>query len=345
MPGSRMEPTNDLIHQVTVNRSTIWYNPVGHLLSQSKSTSFSIPLALFAVQFTGTPLAPILATLIPETLTSLAVFVQLMGTPFFVKGLFPAVLVPIMRALYPFTLKIIPVYREAQIDGIFYSHPYVWFEALGPVFLVVIIFFFKFLKEPLMSAGISSFAPFLMLQYVRDGHSLLSTTTALFCVISPLFSAVFTEALRTIADAPKEEVQKGVARFIAFFIFITLISGGLISTNRISSSKVSFSEDIQMFAQNVLTENGVYMANPEFLGPLSYAGVQNFVGEFVSVFNSGIPVSYNIMTYRELSATSYKEAFKKEGVGYLVMRSGEYGGVWEGMTCEKEEYGYKLCRI
>ena len=132
----RIDLHNDLVHQISKNHETVMYQIFAHLLSLSKSLSFSISFAQYAILWQPSILSGVLAALTPSLITSFATFGLLSGIPHNLNQILPFTVTLLIR-LYPFNLMYKPLFREAEMRGTFFAPAIIWFVALGPIFIIL----------------------------------------------------------------------------------------------------------------------------------------------------------------------------------------------------------------
>lgn len=214
----RNHPEDDLVHQLTPNFPTIWYQPFASLLSGSKTASFSIATALISFHFQNNMLGSILAAFAPNILTSISLLSVFLSFPKSFSKVTPWIF-PVLFRLFPNTFTIRPLYREAEMRGTFFAPLVIWFIALGIGFPIIFLFGW-FSKNPKIRRLLfASIGPIMILHFLRDGTFHFRNAVAFCGVFYPIFCVILTNLLVSFSKSPSDDEFKGSAIFIMFFIF------------------------------------------------------------------------------------------------------------------------------
>ncbi|OHT15207.1 hypothetical protein TRFO_42670 [Tritrichomonas foetus] len=328
--SNRNDITNDLVHQFTPTHSSVWFQPFAVLLSMSKSSSFSIPMSIFAVNWAPSLISPILTTLIPSVTTSFATFGLLSGIPHCLPQILPFAASLIIR-LVPFIFEYRPLFREAEMRGTFFAPLIIWFIAIGPVFLVV--FFFGWLgllqNIRLRNYCYASLGPFLLLQFFREGTDHFANAVAITAISLPATIVLFVELMRRFSQFPKDEEYKGVTIFIMTFTFAFLLYGGYLTINRIPMSTTANTVHRPLFNMKdheltramieKIPNNAVVFIKSRRLHPIIHAGKTAFLGDKHLIWATGIKFQDKYSLIDEMiNENATAEAFQKAGVSFIV---------------------------
>lgn len=178
------------------------YSIFGVHLAFSKISDFSIPLAIFALSFlymgqkvnqnshSNHLLAGLLAAFIPSLSTSFIFFI--IASNFSISFLR---VMPFSLSLIPKIYKsfyiIYPVWREYQMNGIFFSQIVTFYDSIGIPYLSIFLFPLFFFDYTYFHRFISMFAGFLVLCFVREGNDTFANDIALSALCVSSFTGNF----------------------------------------------------------------------------------------------------------------------------------------------------------
>lgn len=202
----------DLIHSFGSTRKSPFFSPIWNLLSYSKHTSFAIPMALMSLALAHVPnarkkttytLAGFLVALNPSPAVSVALSISLLFYTNSIKYIWPFLLLNIPKlitfnenyllsnanTLFSFNIKYNPIWREYQLNGVFYSFIVVWFDSFGPLFFVFLfspLILYISHSKLLTRRFLASFYSFVFLNFFRVGNDYVENITAIISVFLPL---------------------------------------------------------------------------------------------------------------------------------------------------------------
>ena len=318
--ANRLNPENDLVHQLSKNHVTCWYHPFAYLLSLSKSTSFSVAYAQYSIFWQPSLLSPVFAACCPSVATSIAVFGTLIGMPCDMKTLYTCAATLLLR-LYPFTFMYKPLFREAEMRGTFFAPIVIWFQALGPIFIVIAIFFWLLPKGTFKFYFIASVGPFLILNFFREGTDHLQNACAIASTTFPLAIVAFTELMRKFINWPEDEENKGIAAFFMTATITFLLFGGFISSRRVEGPHINVyaNEDIEASEWiKELPTDAVIFAESRVLNPVSLSGRSQFIGDKSELFTYGVNLKKRLDEVIQLNLNGNVTKWKDAGISYIL---------------------------
>ena len=317
--ANRLNPANDLVHQLSKTHVTCWYHPFSFLLSLSKSTSFSVAYAQYAIFWQPTLLSPVFAACCPSLVTSLATFGTLLGMPCNIKYLILCASTILFR-LYPFNLMYKPLFREAEMRGTFFAPIVIWFNALGPIFPVIAIFFYLLPKGTFKSYFIAAVGPFLLLNFFREGTDHLQNACAIASTTFPIAVVAFTELMKRFVDWPQDEENKGIATFFMSATIAFLLFGGLISSRRIEGPKFTFFNDVDYEVVEWMKDipsDAIIYGDSRPANPITLTGRQQFMGDKAELFSYGVNLKDRLALIQTLY-DSNSTLWVKNGISYFL---------------------------
>ena len=187
----------DLVHNWGREYNTPFYQIFFKFLISSKDASFSLPIALFAVTLTCSPkrtkgfsgvfaIAGLLAALCPSFMSSIAVFI-------FAACNYNSFLEVIPFALSLFikyrngALKYMPVWKEYQMNGVFFSQIWCWFEAFGPIAFSISLFPFIVREPYLIQRCITVLCSLAFCSFFRNGGYYEDGALAVASTVFPIY--------------------------------------------------------------------------------------------------------------------------------------------------------------
>lgn len=369
---NRSNLNNDLVHRFTPTHSCNWYQPFACLLSMSKSASYAIAMAQCAINWTPTIMSPILAMLIPSTLTSFATFGVLCGLPNMLPKIIPFALTLLLR-LHPFVYRFLPIYREAEMRGTFFAPIMIWFIALGPMFLVLFFFGWKGIegknkrtrdssdrgveytnasRERFQIHLFASIGPFLLLHFFREGTSSFENILAITATVFPVAVILFTDLMRRYSRWPTDEEYRGCAIFIMTATFAFLLYGGYLCMSRIVKSvdiNILFTKnalEIAKFINEKVSPGAVIFIYPKKLNPIILTGRQAYIGDKQLLWESGVQFQSKLDDYDNLvSEQDNVDLFKKLGIHYVIQESDKLSIKNRLLKTQTQNREFRLCII
>jgi hypothetical protein len=289
---------SDLIHNIHSSRTVPFAQLFSHFLSLSKSHSASIPLAILSLGFAEAEDSPanflvfggFLAALIPEFLTSFLVF----G----VGSCFPDCIwtfLPFMVSLLPkfgnLHVQLVPLWREWQMDGIFFSPVLIWVESFGFAFLALFYAFFVPQRPHIFHQFVAKFAGFLFACCMRDGQDYSANAVAIQCVFLPQLTLMFVKLCFNIGSRYRSQRLKSALLTVGVFAMGVYVIGGFLSLYRTANSEQTFVDPSAW----VILENHVRAIDPESVvlcRPMlcriaAYFGKQIVIGNWTTVWKTG----------------------------------------------------------
>ena len=292
--ANRMNISNDLVHQFQPTHQSVWYHTLGTMLSMSKSSSFAVAGALLAIVWAPSPLAGLFGALIPSTTTSFALFGLFSGFPNNIKTVLPFAGAVILK-IFPVVFTYMPLFREAEMRGTFFAPLVIWFLALGPVFVVILLFFWVIPRGRLRHYLFSALGPFLLLQFFREGRDHWGNAIAITATFLPFVMICFTELMRRFASWPKDEEYQGCTLFVTTATFAFLLFGGYICLSRIRQSHTVFISNSDLDAAQwilravpKISKKAIILTRSKPMNPLILTGRQQFLGDKHLVWHRGI---------------------------------------------------------
>lgn len=232
----------DLVHNVGREYNVPFYQILFEFLITSKTNSFVLPLAIFALSIIQTAkntsdyyttfiLAGIMAGLVPNPFTLIAILIVgicrtnsfLMFVPFAAFGLLPQ--------LFVIRLHKIPVWREYQMNGIFFSQIISWMEAFGPFFFYIFIFPVVTSDYKYIHRFISTLLALPFLSFFRNGNYIRDNALGAAAVVFPILVVGSMRLFETLRLKLKGRI-KGIVTALFVGLFALSLVGGAISINR-----------------------------------------------------------------------------------------------------------------
>ena len=325
-----------------------WQHSTAHLLSFSKSASFTIPICIVSLAFIqnkkASPsdliLSLLLSVITPNFMCSLCLFLiascYIEPLKLYVKFV-PVILV---RLFFSGGLHVRPLWRESQMEGIFCSQIIIWIISFGtPMFVVLWLLVFGQLKG-LLKIFVPNFAAFLFLCFIRNGNDHFNNIVAISSVFLPQLLLVFVISIGRIGSFRTNDKKViGMMRFFASFLYITYIIGGLLimlktfnsSETLVSKSDIEISEVIQ----KISPEKAVFLAKQRILSPVSFlSGRQIILNNFTSAWKRGVNVRPAMTILNKIeSSGDCISMMKKLGIHFLLET--KHGRMCS--TCEEME--------
>lgn len=314
------------------------YHPVLHLMSFSKNASFSIPLSIIALAFiqnrysssSDLNLALLLMLITPSFSTSLSIFFisscyyKSLGkfikfTPYF-----------IFRYFLGNRFKIISLWVEPQMEGIFCSKFIVWILMFGtPIIFLCYNIIFQKLKK-LLKIFIPNFAIFLFFNLIRYGNGISDNCIALYSAFLPQLLIIFIISLNRLFSYKSRNKQlEGVSKFSALFFYLTYIIGSIIilknTINKTHNSITEYDIDIGNVITKYVDNNSIILSKQRFLSPISFlSGKQMILDNFTDSWRRNCDPTIAANIFRNIKETqNCILQMKKYGIYYLLEESQE----------------------
>ena len=231
----------DLIHNVDREFNVPFYQIFFNFIIASKTASFVFPMAVFAVAFTISHrtsgeylryylISGLLTALCPSFMTSASLFILstcnlsslFMVLPFFV-------VLPLKWKYAALSYE--PIWREYQMNGMFFSQILSWVDAFGPVSIIFFVFIFFFNDVYVFHRIVSTFTVVSFLSFFRNGGYYFENALAAASVVFPVFSAIFFKGKEVLVRKFNQKIG-GIINALFYFIVITSIMGGVLSGYR-----------------------------------------------------------------------------------------------------------------
>lgn len=317
--ANRLNPNNDLVHQISKSHTTVWYHLFGYLLSIPKSTSFTIAYSQFAIFWQPSNLSPIMAACCPSVATSIALFATLFGMQNENKFLIGSAATLILR-LIPFDFTYKPLFREAEMRGTFFAPIVIWWVGLGPLFTIIVIFFWILPKSQFKYYFLATIGPFLVLNFFREGNDHLQNSLAIASTLYPLAVVAFAELMRRFIAWPEDEENKGIATFFMTFLIAFLLFGGFVVSRRLEfpRQQVLTAEDLEAvtWLRKIPRDSVVYGSNT-MMSPIALSGRQQFLGNKHELFALGVSIKERLEEVSKLDP-DVAASWVGTGINYVL---------------------------
>jgi hypothetical protein len=241
-----------------------------------------------------------------------------------------------------------PLFREAEMRGTFFAPFIIWFLALGPVFVVLVFFFWALPKDRLRSYLFASIGPFLWLQFFREGTDHFQNAVAIAATFLPFAIVAFTELLRKFTVWPDDPEYRGCAAFLVTATIGFLLFGGFVCPKRLAMEHINYfrNEDFQLVEWvGSLPGNAVLLGRSKLLNPLALTGRQQFIGDHGLLWNAGIKIAEKLDQVDRLVQSQLKDDWKSFGVQYVVEERGQPFQLQVSVTRISENSKYKLAAL
>jgi hypothetical protein len=345
---NRMAPENDLVHQFQPTHQTVWFQTFASLLSMAKCSSYSIALSQFAIYWSPSLLSGVMTALIPSVAASFGMFGLFAGIPNSLTQILPFAVSAVPR-LYPFIYRYRPLYREAEMRGTFFAPLVIWFLALGPVFVVVLLFLWKLPKDKLRQYVFAAIGPFLLLHFLREGVDHFQNAVAISCIALPFVMIFFTELLRKFTTWPEDMEYQGSATFVVAATVAFLLFGGYICASRIARHSIPYlSRDDLELVKAVLNDvpaAAVVLGRSKVLHPLVMTGRQQFLADRMLVWNYGFNIATKLDQIDRLLHETTAQIWHDLGVAYVIEERGEDFQVQAPVQLIRQTRNYRLARV
>jgi hypothetical protein len=232
--------------------------------------------------------------------------------------------------------------------GTFFAPLIIWFLALGPVFVVLILFFWVLPKDRLRTYLFAAIGPFLWLQFFREGTDSFQNAVAIAATALPFAIIFFTELLRRFTVWPDDPEYRGCAAFVSTATIAFLLFGGYLCTKRIAKERIPYfgAEELDFEGWfGSVPASAVVFGRSRTLHPLALTGRQQFLGDVGLLWNAGMKVAEKLDQVDRLVTTRSNEDWKKLGVHHVVEERAQGFKVEANLRVIRENRKYRLCAI
>ena len=327
--------TIDLIH--TFGRTAPWYNILFEFLSLSKYASFSIPIAIFAFSMTTQTakksayiLAGVLMALIPSPAVSIAIFITTLSFSNSSLYTLPFAISLVPKLLFGcITYK--PLFKEYQMNGIFYSQLLIWFDSFGPLFFVLIllpIVFYNIKDKYFTEKFLLSLSSFIILCFIRIGNDYFENSLAILTVFFPMLVIAFIYFINYLIKRSSKRM-KGFLFAVKFFVFLFYLLGSYYSMKTILSHKSRGLRKNNISLANYVWENinpkDAIFSNTFKLNPIPFfSGMQIFVGDIHELWRKGANITSQLQFINLIKETGNGPSLiKQQKYKYLLEKQGQ----------------------
>ncbi|OHT09714.1 hypothetical protein TRFO_21344 [Tritrichomonas foetus] len=356
----------DYIHSFW--RNAPWYNPIITFLSTSKHSSFSIPLALFTLTLSHISasyrtyiLSGILLALNPSLSVSIgqaiSVFCYSNSALFsFIFSIFPILKIYFNIFVFnekTFSILYKPLWREYQMQGIFYSQVLIWFDSFGPLFFVFILspILLLIIKDSIFTQKfLASFSAFLVLCFVRIGNDYFENSLGICSIFFPFLVILFLKSLNIVSTRIQGQV-KGILTAVKVIVILCYITGSIISLfASLENVKNGWSKNdlgVAEFVKENLERNDVVFCQPISLNPIpALSGRTIFSSKFPELWKRGANVTQEMQVMNKIKETNdVVSVMKKLNYRYvleiirlpLVLQNSTYTDFFD-VLYENDEY-------
>ena len=320
---SRLSIESDYIHTLSPRLSTVWYHPLLFFLTFSKSASFAIASAQFSILLSPSILSLLLAFITPSSMTSFSLFAFILSLPNPLNSITPIIkfLPYLIFKFIPFVCHFQPFFREAQMNGVFYSHFVIWILSIGPPAIILLFFGWKF-DRSMKSIVLALLGPFLLLHFIREGRDFIGNDVAFISVFLLPALAIFVDLLRRFQNWPDDLEYKGCFQYLIFMMIVFLSLGTFFSAKKMELMKIKVigeeEREAAAWIKEAVKKSEVIFVKPKLIHPASLVGRQLFIGDIKEVWNSGAKLSEKIELYSNLIKSSSIREWKKTGIHFIM---------------------------
>ena len=282
-----MSMTNGSLIQ---SRTSPFYQVSTTFLCSSINSSFTLALSMLAMAFLWQPqkrcfiIASILTSSIPSLfpylgVLSLAICSINVG-PIYFSSLVTAPLLILSAKIHAK-----PIWREAQMDGYFYTQVSIWFHALGPVFFLLIpAVVCQQRKNRIVTALSFSF----LLCLFRDSNTPFQTILTFASTAFPLLAVYGCSALQSLIDKFKGK-GKGILWFTLIAIVLFSTYGAVLEIKQTANARTFGypNGDYQTWFNAYTTPKETILTPPITLPPIIDSGRQAFLALPLDVWING----------------------------------------------------------
>ncbi|OHT07662.1 hypothetical protein TRFO_24071 [Tritrichomonas foetus] len=273
-------------------------------LGLSKTSSFSIPLAIYALSFLQATqtnkvnfrsqyiLSGLFASLIPSFSTSIAFFICGLNYYFSFTTLLPFVLT-ILPKFYKSYIRVYPLWREYQMQGIFFSQIITFIDSIGIQY--IFLFFVPFLYKDYIYFHriLTCLASFAYLCFFREGNDSFANDIAISAIFLPVLAGNFIKIMVLCRKWLKSNQQlMGITNFVFYSLIGLTIFSGIVSINSIVDKKTygldKYSLQCGLWVSKHLRFDEMIMSSCKGMNPaVLSAGRQTFMGSINDLWIRG----------------------------------------------------------
>ena len=308
-------PDGDLVRDVCARCPVAWYQTLGYFLCFSKSASYTIPMALVVMLFIQMVsergahlyylLAGVVMVLIPSPGVSIALFIMATCYPssFRTFGPFCACILFKMIGL---RIKSFPIWRECQMQGVFFAPFFFLHDAFGPLSFGLWLWPVAVLSIQHLHRLAVCFAAFIFHAFFRIGNGQEESILAMTSVVLPIVACLFVDAQQDIERSLASPASKGIFLGIRIVITSTIILGCAISLNRMRIVEVLSDDDIELgkWILSNIPRKARILTECHALTPATViAGRQILCGDVQTLWRGGSNVTAALRIVNELERT------------------------------------------
>ena len=307
-------------------------------LAISKFSSFSIPLAIFATALMQSTqkkdnsyyrlhiLSGVFAAVIPSLLTSIGFFICASNYSCSFKFIMPFI-ISLIPKLYGCYLHIFPVWREYQMQGIFFSQIVSFTDAYGIIYLSAFALPFMYKDIFHFHRFLTCLASFLFLCFVRENNDTFGNSIAISALFLPTLTGHFFKMFQYFIQKLKHINQYFYGCVNALFVinvFLILLSGFYLLTRVIQSrsSGLTYS-DVQCskWINQHINQSEIFLSNFQKLNPgVFFYGKQNYLGSINEHWKRGQTIDKKILFLEEFIRFKKIDLFMNETeIKYLLI--------------------------
>lgn len=311
--------SRDYIHDICGRTYIPWHSLIGFFMIYSKEASFSIPLSLFTCVYllynkSKSHLksrlyicAGILASLIPSPGVSICTF--LLGSCFPSSfGYFMPFSLSIIPKLIGLRITYYPLWREYQMNGVFFAPIVLWFNQFGPTFFSMIFPSSALYSPASLHEFLSNISSFLLMNFFRIGNGHFENIIGIMAVTMPMASVYFVDFLDRLITLAQNPLKKGVTKSLVAFIFVSYVLGGVLVMFSISTNYATFmkTEDFKLanWISNNVKSDELIVADSYSLNPAAVlTGRQILCGDLKVLFYRSSNVTESLKIIRTIERT------------------------------------------
>jgi len=322
----------DLINDVGREYHVPFYQVFFKFLIAQKSSSFTIPIAIFSFSLLQTSktgpsyksaflLSGLIASLVPKFSVSIALFLAGASFPNSVIYFLPFAISLIPK--YDNSRYLIkPLWREYQMNGVFFSQIICWLDAFGPLIFTIFRITSLFKDQAFTHAFLSSFSTFLMACFFREGGDYRANALIISSIFYPFLCIAFVRFMTESINSSKGQT-KGVKVFLFVSMILVYVIGALVSINRQLDVVVQgmSKETIQMgfAASKLVPQNETVLAPFIPMNPISVVAGRQLVGTEINTLWARGENTFllSLINYQIESGEDIVRIMKDLGVSYL----------------------------
>ncbi|EAY19696.1 hypothetical protein TVAG_432920 [Trichomonas vaginalis G3] len=231
----------DLVHNVGREYHVPMYQIFSQFILFSKTYSFAFPMAIFSLillhkfantneQFENYMVAGLLIALCPSFMVSASLAIYslcqlysvIFAGPFFISFVF--------KYFYS-SLRSQPIWREYQMNGIFFAQIVSWIDALGPLSFMIILAPLFMTNPDIIHKYVSMLCSMCFISFFRNGAFLYDNSAAIAFTILPILTNITFGAFGKSVKKLKEK-SRGILIGSFSLLVILSILGGVMSNRR-----------------------------------------------------------------------------------------------------------------